>query len=59
MYTYSSDDHSGSATTIAEVAAAHGLQAATAAELEAAFRGAGGYITVTDADGALVAHVPQ
>ena len=53
-YRYSSDD-----LTIAEIAQAHGLRAATAAELEAAFRGAGGYITVTDADGALVAHVPQ
>lgn len=59
MYTYSSDDHSGSATTIAEIAADHGLQATTAAELETAFRRANGYITVTDADGAVVAHVPQ
>lgn len=59
MYHYSSDDHSGSAATIAEIAADHGLQATTATELESAFRGVGGYITVYAADGAVVAHVGQ
>lgn len=58
MYTYSSDDHSGTASTISEIAREHGLHARTAKQLAAAFRRAGGYITVTRA-GATVVHVAQ
>lgn len=58
MYTYSSDDHSGSASTIREIAKAHGLRARTGDQLAAAFRAAGGYITVSR-DGVPVVHVAQ
>lgn len=58
-YRYASDDHSGVARSVSEIAQAHGLRAETAAELESAFQVAGGYITVTTADGAVVAHVGQ
>lgn len=56
---YASDDHSGTARTISEIAAAHGLRAETARELGTAIREAGGYITVTDSTGRTLVHVPQ
>lgn len=58
MYHYSSDDHSGTANTISEIAREHGLRARTPAQLAAAFRTAGGYITVSR-DGRPVVHVAQ
>lgn len=58
MYTYSSDDHSGSASTISEIARAHGFVASTTNQLAAAFRRAGGYITVSRA-GRPIVHVAQ
>ena len=58
MYTYSSDDHSGTASTISEIASAHGLVARTADQLAAAFRRAGGYIIVHRGERVIV-HVAQ
>lgn len=58
MYNYSSDDHSGTASTISEIAREHGLVARTADQLAAAFRAAGGYITVSWA-GRPIVHVAQ
>lgn len=58
MYSYSSDDHSGTSTTISGIAQAHGLRARTLDQLCAAVERVGGYITVCRA-GQVVAQVAQ